>query len=229
MILRGAELVDQVGAGLFRPLNPLPLTHGAGDPAVCHVDDLEPAGRAELDALRLARLRVDPVLEAPPAQGGEDVREPALELVEALALSDRRRRKSRWRLGDQSETPVDDAEDQVHETDPSLPLERTERDERIQAALNTLAPEHRAVVVMKEFDGLRYVEDVIESKAVSADPTPSVVIAASGMCEAGRVLHHLRAMQMRAESSTAKGRENPAREVHASIQAKIGPGHNFEP
>jgi len=44
-----------------------------------------------------------------------------------------------------------------------------------------------------EFDGLRYVEDVIESKAVSADPTPSVVIAASGMCEAGRVLHHLRA------------------------------------
>ncbi|MFO0608659.1 MAG: MBL fold metallo-hydrolase [Polyangiales bacterium] len=44
-----------------------------------------------------------------------------------------------------------------------------------------------------EFDGLRYVEDVTESKAVSADPTPSVVIAASGMCEAGRVLHHLRA------------------------------------
>jgi metallo-beta-lactamase family protein len=44
-----------------------------------------------------------------------------------------------------------------------------------------------------EFDGLRYVEDVSESKAISASRDPAVVIAASGMCEAGRVLHHLRA------------------------------------
>ena len=44
-----------------------------------------------------------------------------------------------------------------------------------------------------EFDGLRYVKDVDESKALSASDAPAVVIAASGMCEAGRVLHHLRA------------------------------------
>ncbi len=43
-----------------------------------------------------------------------------------------------------------------------------------------------------EFEGLRYVEDVNESKALSASDRPAVVIAASGMCEAGRVLHHLR-------------------------------------
>ena len=44
------------------------------------------------------------------------------------------------------------------ETDPSLPIERAERDRIIQDALNALAADHRAVVVMKEFDGLRYEE-----------------------------------------------------------------------
>jgi metallo-beta-lactamase family protein len=43
------------------------------------------------------------------------------------------------------------------------------------------------------FDGLRYVDDVEDSKRLSARPDPAVIIAASGMCEAGRVLHHLRA------------------------------------
>ncbi len=75
-----------------------------------------------------------------------------------LALSDRRRRKSKWRLFDSSEGQSNEPEDLIHENDPSLPLERAERDQRIQAALDTLAPEHRAVVVMKEFDGLRYEE-----------------------------------------------------------------------
>jgi len=45
-----------------------------------------------------------------------------------------------------------------------------------------------------EFDGLRYIESVEDSKAAVADPRPAIVIAASGMCEAGRVLHHLRAI-----------------------------------
>ncbi len=44
-----------------------------------------------------------------------------------------------------------------------------------------------------EFEGLRYVADVNESKSLSQSDQPMVVIAASGMCEAGRVLHHLRA------------------------------------
>ncbi len=44
-----------------------------------------------------------------------------------------------------------------------------------------------------EFRGLRYVESVDDSKAVTDDDRPMVVISASGMCEAGRVLHHLKA------------------------------------
>jgi metallo-beta-lactamase family protein len=44
-----------------------------------------------------------------------------------------------------------------------------------------------------EFEGLTYVSDVEGSKAIDAEPGPSIIIAASGMCEAGRVLHHLRA------------------------------------
>jgi metallo-beta-lactamase family protein len=44
-----------------------------------------------------------------------------------------------------------------------------------------------------EFEGLRYVSDVEDSKAIDAADHPAIVIAGSGMCEGGRVLHHLRA------------------------------------
>jgi metallo-beta-lactamase family protein len=44
-----------------------------------------------------------------------------------------------------------------------------------------------------DFDQLRYVSSVEESKAIDTDPAPAVIISASGMCEAGRVLHHLKA------------------------------------
>jgi metallo-beta-lactamase family protein len=43
-----------------------------------------------------------------------------------------------------------------------------------------------------EFDGLRYIDDVESSRALSLRPDPAVIISASGMCEGGRVLHHLR-------------------------------------
>jgi metallo-beta-lactamase family protein len=39
---------------------------------------------------------------------------------------------------------------------------------------------------------LRYVEDVNESKGLNDLKGPFVVISASGMCEAGRILHHLK-------------------------------------
>lgn len=45
-----------------------------------------------------------------------------------------------------------------------------------------------------DFDGLRYVTEVEDSKAIEAMPGSAIVIAGSGMCEGGRVLHHLRAM-----------------------------------
>ena len=42
------------------------------------------------------------------------------------------------------------------------------------------------------FHLLRYVRSVEESKALNFEPDPIMVIAASGMCEGGRILHHLK-------------------------------------
>jgi len=44
-----------------------------------------------------------------------------------------------------------------------------------------------------DFDQLRYVSSVEDSKAIDADNHPAIIISASGMCEAGRILHHLKA------------------------------------
>jgi metallo-beta-lactamase family protein len=42
------------------------------------------------------------------------------------------------------------------------------------------------------FGTLRYVADVEESKALNYLEGPAIIISASGMCEAGRIVHHLR-------------------------------------
>lgn len=42
------------------------------------------------------------------------------------------------------------------------------------------------------FEGLRLVRDVEESKRINLVREPAVIISASGMCESGRILHHLR-------------------------------------
>jgi metallo-beta-lactamase family protein len=42
------------------------------------------------------------------------------------------------------------------------------------------------------FKRLRYIEDVNESKALNELRGPLMIISASGMCEGGRILHHLR-------------------------------------
>jgi metallo-beta-lactamase family protein len=44
-----------------------------------------------------------------------------------------------------------------------------------------------------DFDGLRYVSSVEDSKAIDRSDEPAIIIAASGMCEFGRVVHHLAA------------------------------------
>jgi len=44
-----------------------------------------------------------------------------------------------------------------------------------------------------DFESLEYITDKEESKAIDASPDPCVIISASGMCEAGRVVHHLKA------------------------------------
>jgi metallo-beta-lactamase family protein len=42
------------------------------------------------------------------------------------------------------------------------------------------------------FAGLHYVTNVEDSKALNRMPGPMIIISASGMCEAGRILHHLK-------------------------------------
>ncbi len=44
-----------------------------------------------------------------------------------------------------------------------------------------------------EFESLRYVSDKEDSKSIDGSKDPAIIISASGMCEAGRVLHHLKA------------------------------------
>ena len=75
-----------------------------------------------------------------------------------LALSGRRRRRTMARLGTGSFGGSPEPASDPEGSDPSLPMERAERERIIQNALNALAADHRAVVVMKEFDGLRYEE-----------------------------------------------------------------------
>jgi len=59
--------------------------------------------------------------------------------------------------------------------------------------------DHETIEFMNEIDGrdpfgftrLTYIRDAEKSKELNERADPAVIIAASGMCEAGRVLHHL--------------------------------------
>ncbi len=42
------------------------------------------------------------------------------------------------------------------------------------------------------FEGLHYVRRVEDSKAIQFDSQPMIIVSASGMCENGRILHHLK-------------------------------------
>lgn len=44
-----------------------------------------------------------------------------------------------------------------------------------------------------DFEEVRYTSSKEESQAIDASPDPCVILSASGMCEAGRVVHHLKA------------------------------------
>ncbi len=59
-------------------------------------------------------------------------------------------------------------------------------DEETSAILNS--PDHADPF---GFERLTYIRDLEQSKALNDRPGPFLVIAASGMCEAGRVVHHL--------------------------------------
>jgi metallo-beta-lactamase family protein len=42
------------------------------------------------------------------------------------------------------------------------------------------------------FPGIRYVREVDESKEINTLKGPAIILSASGMCETGRILHHLK-------------------------------------
>ncbi len=78
-----------------------------------------------------------------------------------LALSGHRRRRIRSALRLRRKPTAcrgADPADESTESDPSAPLERAERKRLVETALNRLSPEHRAIVVLKDFDGRRYEE-----------------------------------------------------------------------
>jgi len=51
------------------------------------------------------------------------------------------------------------------------------------------------------FKGLTFIETSDESKELNADRTPKVIISSSGMCDAGRIRHHLKHNLWRSESA----------------------------
>ena len=56
-------------------------------------------------------------------------------------------------------------------------------------------------VQMFSFEGLELVTTTDESKALNFDPEPKVILSASGMCDAGRIRHHLKYNLWRSNSS----------------------------
>ena len=51
------------------------------------------------------------------------------------------------------------------------------------------------------FDGLKMLLTSDESKKINDDPTPKIILSASGMCDAGRIRHHLKHNLWRKEST----------------------------
>lgn len=62
--------------------------------------------------------------------------------------------------------------------------------------MNLFEPEVKAEIMKGdnplEFPGLKFTRTADESKALNEDLHPSIIISASGMCEVGRIKHHLK-------------------------------------
>ena len=75
-----------------------------------------------------------------------------------LALSERRRRRPALRWSDLPSPEAIEPSDDPARSDPSAPLELAERERIVHQALGELPDDFRAVVVLKDLEGLRYDE-----------------------------------------------------------------------
>jgi len=66
----------------------------------------------------------------------------------------------------------------------------------LQCDISCLDEETRAIMAEGQnpiwFDGLQTITETEESKALNSNQTPKVIIASGGMCEGGRIRHHLK-------------------------------------
>src|SRR5689334_3252515 len=134
-----------------------------------------------------------------------------------LTLSDRRRR----RIASSAGLDDDPSDDRV-EDDPSAALERAERDQQIQEALNALAPDHRAVVVLKEYDGLRY-EEIGAMLGIPVGTVRSRLHRAR--CELRDRLRALVDVPVDADDTPVRPDDTPVRPDVSSIPCKPGEIH----
>lgn len=83
------------------------------------------------------------------------------------------------------------------------------------------------------FKQLQFVSDVEASMALMRDETPHIVISAAGMCEAGRILHHLR-YKIHNEKNTIlivgfMARHTLGRRIQDQAEAYAGAGKKGDP
>ena len=78
-----------------------------------------------------------------------------------FALSGHRKREKRRKAGllrPVSNSSLEEPADSSRDNDPTIAVERMEREAAVEAALAALGPEHRTVIILKDFDGRRYEE-----------------------------------------------------------------------
>jgi RNA polymerase sigma-70 factor, ECF subfamily len=75
----------------------------------------------------------------------------------AITLKRKQRVVISLHAGRGGENAIDPA-DPSEATEPGRGLEQAEQEQRIQAALNRLSPEHRAVLILKDMEGQKYEE-----------------------------------------------------------------------